>query len=73
MQQIIEVIKQAFGSIPFEQLLREYLLYSTKEPWFFTEFSRTTGILGLGMENKSGNSELPAADEKKRILDLFKS
>ncbi len=39
MQQIIEVIKQAFGSIPFEQLLREYLLYSTKEPWFFTEFS----------------------------------
>jgi hypothetical protein len=25
------------------------------------------------MENKSGNSELPAADEKKRILDLFKN
>ena len=39
MQQIIEVIKQAFGSIPFEQLLREFMLYSTKEPWFFTEFS----------------------------------
>ena len=39
MQQIIEVIKQSFGSIPFEQLLREFMLYSTKEPWFFTEFS----------------------------------
>ena len=39
MQQIIEVIKQVFGSIPFEQLLREFMLYSTKEPWFFTEFS----------------------------------
>ena len=39
MQQIIEVINQAFGSIPFEQLLREFMLYSTKEPWFFTEFS----------------------------------
>lgn len=39
MQQIIEVIKQAFGSIPFEQLLREFMLYSTNEPWFFTEFS----------------------------------
>jgi len=39
MQQIIEVIKQAFGLIPFEQLLREFMLYSTKEPWFFTEFS----------------------------------
>ena len=39
MQQIIEVIKNAIGLIPYEQLLREYLLYSTKEPWFFTEFS----------------------------------
>lgn len=39
MQQIIEVIKQAVESIPFEQLLREFMLYSTKEPWFFTEFS----------------------------------
>ena len=73
MQQIIEVIRQAIGTIPYEQLLQEFMLYSTKQPWFFTEFSRTTGILGLGMENKSGNSELPAADEKKRILDLFKN
>lgn len=39
MQQIIEVIKQAIGLIPYEQLLREFMLYSTKEPWFFTEFS----------------------------------
>jgi D-alanyl-lipoteichoic acid acyltransferase DltB (MBOAT superfamily) len=39
MQQITEVIEKAIGSIPFEQLLREFMLYSTKEPWFFTEFS----------------------------------
>jgi alginate O-acetyltransferase complex protein AlgI len=39
MQQIIEVIKQAIGLIPYEQLLREFMLYSTKEPWFFTEVS----------------------------------
>ena len=39
MQQIIEVIKQSIGLIPYEQLLREFMLYSTKEPWFFTEFS----------------------------------
>jgi D-alanyl-lipoteichoic acid acyltransferase DltB (MBOAT superfamily) len=39
MQQIIEVIKQAIGLIPYDQLLREFMLYSTKEPWFFTEFS----------------------------------
>jgi D-alanyl-lipoteichoic acid acyltransferase DltB (MBOAT superfamily) len=39
MQQIIEVIKQALGTIPYEQLFREFMLYSTKQPWFFTEFS----------------------------------
>ena len=39
MQQIIEVIRQAIGTIPYEQLLREFMLYSTKQPWFFTEFS----------------------------------
>ncbi|MFL0297565.1 MBOAT family O-acyltransferase [Aquirufa novilacunae] len=39
MQQIIEVIRQAIGTVPFEQLLREFMLYSTKQPWFFTEFS----------------------------------
>jgi hypothetical protein len=39
MQQITEVFEKALGSIPFEQLLRDFMLYSTKEPWFFTEFS----------------------------------
>ena len=39
MQQIIEVIRQSLGTIPYEQLFREFMLYSTKQPWFFTEFS----------------------------------
>ncbi len=41
--------------------------------WFFTEFARSSGISSLGMDGKSGNAELPAADEKKKILDLFKN
>ena len=41
--------------------------------WFFTEFARSSGISSLGLEGKSGNAELPSADEKKKILDLFKN
>ena len=38
MQLNSEVI-ELFKRIPFEQLIRDLFLYSTKEPWFFTEFS----------------------------------
>ena len=38
MLQNIEVIEVLKG-IPFEQILRDLFLYSTKEPWFFTEYS----------------------------------
>jgi D-alanyl-lipoteichoic acid acyltransferase DltB (MBOAT superfamily) len=38
MQLNSEVI-ELFKRIPFEQLFRDLFLYSTKEPWFFTEFS----------------------------------
>jgi penicillin-binding protein 1A len=41
--------------------------------WVFIEFSKGAGVTSLGLDNKSGNSELPANDEKKRILDLFKN
>jgi len=41
--------------------------------WVFIEYSKGAGVTSLGLDNKSGNSELPANDEKKRILDLFKN
>jgi penicillin-binding protein 1A len=41
--------------------------------WVYSEFSHGAGVSSLGLENKPGNSELPANDEKKRILDLFKN
>ena len=41
--------------------------------WTYTEVSRGGGVSSLGVDGKSGNSELPASDEKKRILDLFKN
>ena len=41
--------------------------------WYFREFPRTSGITNLGMDGKSGSGELPVADEKRKILDLFKN
>jgi len=41
--------------------------------WTYTEFSKGGGVSSLGLDGKSGNNELPASDEKKRILDLFKN
>jgi penicillin-binding protein 1A len=42
--------------------------------WAYTEFSRGGGVISLGTaDSKPTTSELPANDEKKRILDLFKN
>jgi penicillin-binding protein 1A len=43
--------------------------------WAYTEFSRGGGVSNLGMDAKpaGGNEQLPANDEKKKILDLFKN
>ena len=69
----IQYMQTALKNTPVAELSAPAGVVYEAGDWFFTEFSRTTGILGLGMENKSGNSELPAADEKKKILDLFKN
>jgi penicillin-binding protein 1A len=43
--------------------------------WTYSEFSRGGGVGSLGLESRSGNSNepLPANDEKKKILDLFRN
>jgi penicillin-binding protein 1A len=41
--------------------------------WAYTEYSRGAGVSSLGLEGSSRASEMPANDEKKRILDLFRN
>jgi len=43
--------------------------------WYFDEFAKGAGVSGLGLEAKADptSQALPAADEKKKILDLFKN
>jgi penicillin-binding protein 1A len=43
--------------------------------WYYEEFAKGAGITGLGLGDKPEETpeSLPAADEKKKILDLFKN
>lgn len=43
--------------------------------WYYDEFAKGTGVSGLGLEEKPDAAPLPLppADEKKKILDLFKN
>jgi penicillin-binding protein 1A len=42
--------------------------------WYYEEYAKNTGVSGLGMDIKTENKQpLPAADEKKKIIDLFKN
>ena len=45
--------------------------------WFYDEYVKGAGIGSLGLNEKPGTASgvlaLPPADEKKRILDLFKN
>lgn len=44
--------------------------------WYFDEFAKNAGVSSLQMDEKSeapAHQALPPADEKKRILDLFKN
>jgi penicillin-binding protein 1A len=41
--------------------------------WYFEEFARGAGVSSLGMGDKGAAKSLPATDEKKSIIDLFKN
>ena len=45
--------------------------------WFFDEYAKGAGISSLGLHDKPGTTSgvqvLPPADEKKKILDLFRN
>jgi penicillin-binding protein 1A len=54
-------------------------LISVGNDWFYEEFGKGSGVRSLGLEAETESAgtapvqPLPAADEKRRILDLFKN
>jgi penicillin-binding protein 1A len=42
--------------------------------WYYDEYVKGAGVSGLGLDEKNEDKQaLPVADEKKKIMDLFKN
>jgi penicillin-binding protein 1A len=77
----IGFMETALKGVPVAELVApEGVVYSGGE-WFYDEYVRSAGVVSLGLSGK-GNSgasagahpeALPAVDEKRKILDLFKN
>ena len=73
----IRFMEQALKDVPvMEPDAPEGVIHSGGE-WFYDEYVKGAGISSLGLHDKpgvtSGVLALPPADEKRRILDLFKN
>ena len=69
----ISYMQHALQNVPVTEPTPPAGLTHEGGEWFYSEYSRGGGVSSLGLESKSTPSELPANDEKKRILDLFKN
>ncbi|BDU56578.1 penicillin-binding protein [Limnohabitans sp. TS-CS-82] len=71
----ISYMQHALQNVPVSEPTPPSGLSHEGGDWAYTEFSRGAGVGSLGMDSRSGNSseQLPANDEKKKILDLFKN
>jgi penicillin-binding protein 1A len=73
----IEFMAQALKSVPvMEPSVPDGVVNSGGE-WFYSEYASGAGVAALGMDGGAGTDQpqvipLPPADEKKKILDLFK-
>ena len=77
----IGFMETALKGVPVAELVApEGVVYSGGE-WFYDEYVRNAGVVSLGLNDKGSPGAsagahpeaLPAADEKKKILDLFKN
>jgi len=74
----IRFMEQALKNVPVsEPSVPEGVVFAGGE-WYYDEFARGAGISSLGLEDKGSQNAapaqaLPVADEKKKILDLFRN
>ena len=75
----IQFMAQALKDVPvMEPSVPEGVVNSDGE-WFYDEYANGAGVSSLGLKDKSSGPEasqvipLPPADERKKILDLFKN
>ena len=76
----IRFMEHALKEVPvMEPPVPEGVIHSGGE-WFFDEYAKGAGVSSVGLHDKADSAEaapyiqaLPLADEKKKILDLFKN
>jgi penicillin-binding protein 1A len=75
----IEFMAQALKNVPVAELAVPEGVVNIDGEWFFNEYTKSTGIATLGLDGSGKPADaqqvipMPVADEKKRILDLFKN
>jgi penicillin-binding protein 1A len=71
----ISYMQQALQGVSVSEPTAPPGLVHEGNDWYYKEFPRGGGVtsLGTGAGAQGGNSDLPAADEKRKILDLFKN
>ncbi|MEN9330353.1 MAG: hypothetical protein RLZZ484_1541, partial [Pseudomonadota bacterium] len=71
----ISYMQQALHGVSVSEPTAPPGLVHEGNDWYYKEFPRGGGVtsLGTGAGAQSGTSDLPAADEKRKILDLFKN
>jgi penicillin-binding protein 1A len=76
----IAYMEHALKGVPVEQYTAPEGLVNTGGEWFYEEFARGAGVSSLGLEDSGANHggvpdgrAPPPAEEKRRILDLFRN
>lgn len=71
----ISYMQHALQNVPIAEPVPPAGLSHENGDWAYAEFSKGGGVSSLGLDSRSGSSseQLPANDEKKKILDLFKN
>jgi penicillin-binding protein 1A len=74
----IQFMAQALKNVPVMEPSAPEGVVNVGGEWYFDEYAKGAGISSLGLNDKPGSSPagtlvLPAADEKKKIIDLFKN
>lgn len=78
----ISFMETALKGVPVTEVSAPEGVVNSGGEWYFDEFTRSNGVSNLGLDDQnarpgastaSGTQELPLADERKRILDLFRN
>jgi penicillin-binding protein 1A len=70
----ISYMETALKNVPISEPAAPEGVLNVGGEWYYDEFARGAGVSGLGTDDKQNAAQpLPAPDEKKKILDLFKN